>query len=427
MNRAGNVILSVFAVAMLAACTEETHVPRAPATESQVLPGTWRAVVKIPGGDLPFQIELQRTERSGWMAYYVNGEERVRVREVEIGEDSVNLFMPAFNSRIVVDLQDGALVGEMTVIKTHADPHVMPFRAEHDQHYRFFEMLRPPEINVSGRWAVTFVDDEGNETPAVGIFRQQGAHVTGTFLTPLSDYRYLAGEVNGKQLFLSAFDGSHVFLFKAEMNEKGKLLVDFWSALKWQESWTASLDPDAELPDPENLTFLNEGFDRFAFTFPDLDGNPVSLTDRQFNNKVIIITLAGSWCPNCHDEAAFMAPWYLQNRERGVEVVALMFEHYGDFKMAAQQTREFRKKFGIEYTTLIAGVSDKEEAGKVLPMLNAVIAFPTTLFIDAQGNVRRIHTGFNGPGTGERFEVFKRDFTSYVDTLVAERVAQDTS
>jgi len=130
--------------------------------------------------------------------------------------------------------------------------------------------------------------------------------------------------------------------------------------------------------------------------------------------------LGGSWCPNCNDEARFMAPLYEEYREQGLEVVALMYEHFDDHELATQQVRELRRKFGIQYVTLIAGISDKTVAAKTLPSLNAVLAFPTTIFIDRGGRVRSIHTGFSGPGTGEHHERLQEEMTSLIDTLLAE-------
>jgi thiol-disulfide isomerase/thioredoxin len=135
---------------------------------------------------------------------------------------------------------------------------------------------------------------------------------------------------------------------------------------------------------------------------------------------VVIVTLAGSWCPNCHDAAGFMAPFYDENRERGLEVVALMFEHFDDFERAAVAVGEFRRKFSIHYTTLVAGISDKEDAASRLPQLNGVFAFPTTLFVDRRGRVRRIHTGFSGPATGEHYQELIRSFAETAQQLLAE-------
>jgi hypothetical protein len=97
-----------------------------------------------------------------------------------------------------------------------------------------------------------------------------------------------------------------------------------------------------------------------------------------------------------------------------------MFEHFGDFARAAAATQRFRQHYGIEYTTLIAGISDKDEAAKLLPMLDRVYAFPTTIFIDRRGNVRKIHTGFSGPATGEHYTEFVKEVKDTLDRLLAE-------
>jgi hypothetical protein len=97
-----------------------------------------------------------------------------------------------------------------------------------------------------------------------------------------------------------------------------------------------------------------------------------------------------------------------------------MFEQFGDFKRAAEATDRFRRRYGIEYTTLIAGTSDKDDAASKLPQLNGVFAFPTTIFVDRQGKVRKIHTGFSGPATGKHYEKLVVDFTKTLDALLAE-------
>ena len=158
----------------------------------------------------------------------------------------------------------------------------------------------------------------------------------------------------------------------------------------------------------------------FDFAFPDLAGSTVTSQDPRFRGKVLIVALAGSWCPNCHDEAAFLAPLYQEYRGKGLEVVSLMFEHFGDFPSAVAATQRFRRNYGIEYTTLIAGISDKDDAAKRLPMLDRVYAFPTTIFIDRKGRVRKIHTGFSGPATGDHYTQFVNEVKTTLDQLLAE-------
>jgi hypothetical protein len=49
-----------------------------------------------------------------------------------------------------------------------------------------------------------------------------------------------------------------------------------------------------------------------------------------------------------------------------------------------------------------------------------VLSYPTTVFVDKKGKVRKIHTGFNGPATGEKFTEFKTEFKAFVGELLAE-------
>ena len=124
--------------------------------------------------------------------------------------------------------------------------------------------------------------------------------------------------------------------------------------------------------------------------------------------------------PELNDEARFLAPFYTRHRDRGLEIVALMFEHFEEFEIAAEQVRAFRDKFDLQYDTLVAGLSDKDDAAEKLPALNAVLAFPTTLFIGRSGRVRHIYTGFSGPGTGEHYVRLQNSFTELVNELLDE-------
>lgn len=298
----------------------------------------------------------------------------------------------------------------------------MPFRAAPGPERAASAEAAPAAsgVDMSGRWAVTFVEPDGSRSPSIGEFSQRGGRLFGTFLNPNGDFRYLAGHVSGSTFRLSTFDGAHAFMFTGRLAgdriEEGR----FWSGTEWYQEWTGVRDANARLPDAYQRTHLKPGYERFEFDFPDENGERLAWDDPRFAGKVVVVTLAGTWCPNCHDEARFMAPLYAKYRERGLEVVALMYEHFDDPERAAEQVRLFRKKFGIEYATLIAGTSSKTEAAATLPSLDAVLAFPTTIFIDRGGRVRRIHTGFNGPGTGEHYKALTTELTALVEKLIAE-------
>lgn len=381
--------------------------------------GAYRAVLTLPGGELPFGLEL--VEEAGEpVAYLVNGPGRARVPQVRIEGRRIEMIMPGFGNRIIAKRTSQGLKGEVVLVKRHGGEQRIPLVAELGASHRFFRDSLTDNADVSGRWAVTFTDTEGRSTSAVAELEQSFEEVTGTFLRTTGDQGYLAGEVRDDELYLSAFDGTRAYLHRARVTETGDLVGKFWSGLAWTEDWTARRDERAALRDADAVTTIRDDTWSFGFTFPDETGEPVSLADQRFRDKVVIVTVAGSWCANCHDEAAFLAPLYARHRARGLEIVALMFEHFGDFERAAQAVSEFRRKFDIGYTTLIAGVSETDEAASKLPQLNGVFAFPTTLFLDRKGRVRRIHSGFSGPATGSHYEQLVASLTATAETLLAE-------
>ncbi len=387
----------------------------------QKLPmGEWRAVVELPGGSLPFTIEMVDPGGSGVQGYLVNGEERVPVTHMTVAGDRVLIDFPAFNNRIEAVLTGNQLVGTLTLTKRHGKLQVMPITMNAGESYRFF--ADQPDVNAdfAGRWSVQFVEDDGTLSEAVADFQQVNGRVTGTFRTPKGDYRYLEGAVSDRTLRLSTFDGAHAFLFDGTMDQSGRVSGNFWSGTEWHETWTAFRDDSAELPDANSLTRVIQTDQPFVVEFPNVDGQSVRSDDPRFQGKVLIVALAGSWCPNCHDEAAFLAPFYQEYRDQGLEVLGLMYEHLDDFSEAAIQVERFREKFDIEYELLVAGSSDKGKASESLPMLNEVIAYPTMIVLDRSGSVQRIHTGFDGPGTGEKYHEFRREFTAFIKQLLAE-------
>ena len=409
---------SIFACVLLlsaSACSPPPSVDRAPALRS----GYWQASITLPGGNIETGIEISK-DGAEYQASLVNGQERVRINEVSFADGELLLRFPAFNNEIRATLADGKLQGELTIVRRFGETQVMPFSAmPGNQHAQ--EDGEAPNHDLSGRWQVRFHEPDGTDSPSIGEFAQRGSRLFGTFLNPNGDHRFLAGHVRGNKFHLSTFDGAHAFIFSGEVSEAGDIQdADFWSATSWHQTWSAVPNDDVELPDSYERTFLNPGYETFEFEFPDPDGTMVSLADDKYDGKVVLIMIAGTWCPNCNDEARMMTPLHNQYRDQGLEVVALMFEHFEDHAVAAEQVRLFREKFDIEYDTLIAGISDKTEASKALPQLNAVLAFPTTIFVDRGGRVRRIHTGFSGPGTGEHYELLQKDFKELITTMLAE-------
>jgi len=386
-------------------------------------PGNYRAVLKSPGGELPFGLDVAR-EESGLVLYLLNGKERVRVPEVVVEAGKLTARMPGYENVMTATISGDELEGEVTLVRSGGRTQSMPLTARRDQTWRFYEEPLTDNAEFAGRWSVTFTDDKGKTSTGVAEFDQSFGALTGTILAPSGDYRFLAGDARGDELQLSRFDGAQAHLFRAKLNDRGELEGQHWWGNFGHERFVASRNPDAELDMSSVATAMKDPEVMLQFTFPDLDGKPVSLSDPRFQGKVVIVTVAGSWCPNCHDEAAFLAQLYREHRAQGLEIVSLMFEHFGDFTQAANATRRFRKSAGIDYATLIAGTSDRDEAAKALPQLTGVFAFPTTIWVDRAGVVRKIHAGFSGPATGAHYTDLTREFTDFTLELLAAPAAQ---
>jgi thiol-disulfide isomerase/thioredoxin len=376
--------------------------------------GPWHAWLECPGGELPFDLEFS-SRVDGFHAAVLNGPERIEIPVVTWKAGNLTLGFDYYDSRITakVNRSGDKLDGRWTKRRGGSQVVSMVFHAVAGARLRF-PVTGDVAPNVEGRWRVEF---EKDRHAAVGVFRHvRGGVVHGTFLTTLGDYRYLAGSRSGETMRLSCFDGAHAFLFAATLRNGG-LRGDFWSSDTWHETWTAKRDASATLPDAWKLTTADTRH-LGRLRFPDLKGKPRALTDPAFAGKARILVVFGSWCPNCKDETAYMVELHRRFKRRGLSIVGLAFEHSGDRARDTRQLKTYAKRQGIEFPLLLAGLSDKRKASQVLPLLDRVRSYPTTLFLHEDGRLHSVHTGFTGPGTGVEYEKLRKRFESIIAELL---------
>lgn len=401
------ILLFVVSVLVILSCSSP---------KNEIADGTWRGILEMQGQQTPFNFDVKNS--NGQIKVYLkNVSEKILLDEISWVDDSLKMVLHIFDAELRVKVSENKLKG--FYYRNYDKSFKMPFEATRNESYRFAPTTEQASTDFTGKYKVEFVSDKGDTIPSVGVFAQQGNYATGTFLTPTGDYRFLEGNVVDHKLHLSTFDGNHAFLFIAEKNGN-ELKGDFWSGSTSHESWTAVMDSTASLDQQESLTYLKEGYDRIDFKFPDVNQNMISPSDEQFKNKVVILQIFGTWCPNCMDETKFLSNWYNENKNRGVEIIGLAYERKDDFTYASERVKKMINKLGVEYQFVIAGTNDKAKASETLPMLNKVIAFPTTIFIGKDGKVKHIRTGFEGPGTGIYYEQFKERFNQVVNELLAE-------
>jgi len=378
--------------------------------------GVWRGVLKMPAGEVPFNFEVKNTGSKPEIAI-INGAERFRVPDIKFYGDSVVITMPLFDSEFHLKQEKNGSLNGKWVRHLGLSNAYIDFSATPNTTYRFLKVPAKAAFNVSGRWSAVF-DSGSKRDTTVGEFKQTGNELTGTFLTTTGDYRYLEGTVSGDKLYLSCFDGGHAFLFTATISNNQTLINGKFGS----DSWTAVKNANAKLPDAYSLTSLKPGNKKLAFSFKDVNGKNVSLTDARFKNKVVIVQVMGSWCPNCMDETAYLVNYYKKYHPKGVEVVGLAYERTTNFAQSKRTLTQLKNRFNIPYPLLITGYTpSKGDPAKSLPMLANFVAFPTTIIINKKGEVSKIHTGYSGPGTGQHYTAFVKEFEKLTDNLLAER------
>ena len=379
--------------------------------------GVWLVELDVMDNQvLPFNLKVNKKDDGSYTMQIFNAEEVIDVDEIEIKGDSIIMQTPVFEGYLAGTFTENSIKGQF--IKESLD-RIVPFNAEYGTEDRFETKNERTDGNVTGIWETYFSQDLDEEYIGKGIFLQEDNRVTGTFRTTTGDYRYLDGILDGDSLKLSAFDGAHAFLFNAKVTDSSMNGV-FYSGNHFKEPFVAARNDGFELPDPDSLTFLNEGYEKLAFTFPDVKGNMISLSDEKYQGKVVVVQLMGTWCPNCLDETKFLVDYLEDNND--IEVIGLAFESAKTKEIAIKGIERLKDRIEVNYPILLAqyGTYDKQKAQEKLPMLNHVLSYPTTIFMDKKGNVRKIHTGFNGPATGEKFVEFKKNFNELMTELVSE-------
>jgi len=365
---------------------------------------------------LPFNFTISKNKEQ-WEVVIINHNERISINDVAFFNDSLRIGFPVFESELILTILDSSHLEGVWANYYKGPDYQIPVRATFGESFRFSNQHDDFLKAIGSKYEVTFSPNTKEAYQAIGLFEQKGNDISGTFATETGDYRHLAGNLLNDSIYLSTFDGSHAFLFRAELKDS-TLSGTFWSGSHFKENWVASLNNEAKLKNPDSLTFLKEGYDRFEFSFPDETGKLVSLNDERFNNKAVIVQIMGSWCPNCLDETAFLSSLHKKYKVDGLEVVALAFERTKTKEKALENLKRLKKRTNATYPFLLAGATRETDAEEALPMLNHIMSYPTAIFIDKEGNIQRIHTGFYGPSTGKYYDDFVKETEALVEEML---------
>ena len=367
--------------------------------------GFWRAWLESPGGELPFVMEFYE-EGDGRSVAILNGPERIVIPNVVFEHSEVVIAFPHYDSEIRARFADEQQRLEGTWTKTSRDGKTisMAFQAVAGERRRWPEAgAAAAGVDVAGRWRMSF-EESGDAVGELRAGDEEGT-VVGTVMTPSGDYGFLAGVVDGRTVRLSNFDGSHAFLFTAQVEEDGALVGEFWSGPSWHEVWAAEKDPEAAIVDGFAQVGWNASVDPWTLEFVDERGETVTVEEALGGRSGLVMEMMGTWCPNCADAAAMINRARLEIPDTQMtRVVGIAFEYTDDRERSLRQIAAFKKRHHITYPILLGGVAKKDAVMAAMQGLTDVRGYPTTIFARRDGRVIGVHVGFSGPATGVEHE-----------------------
>lgn len=379
---------------------------------AQSLTGLWDANVTVNGVDVPFRMEFAGSGNAIKGSFF-NGDEKITSTTGSFANGKLALSFDEYGTNLEATMKDGALEGQY-LRGTRGAP--WPFTAKR------FTPTQADATNVpsiAGLWNVQVQSSKGEAAWQL-IVRQSGAEVSGAILRVDGDTGALTGSYANGTFVLSHFSGARPLRLELTPHPDGTLAVvqnkdNPLTAIRADEAKAKGLPQPA---DPSRFTSMKDPTEPLRFSFPDLNGKPVSNTDEKFRGKVVIVNIGGSWCPNCHDEVPFLVDLYRKYHGRGLEIVLLSFEEAAQLKDPVR-LRAFIKRYGIEYTVLLPG--EPRELADKMPQAANLNSFPTSFFLGRDGRVRSVHAGFPGKASGKFHDEATHEITELVERLLAER------
>ena len=382
------------------------------ATAATSIDGLWAGKLTVNKNVIPFQMEFAG-KGAGLKAWFFNGDDKIISTSGNETGTAITARFAQYNSVLDLTLSDGALDGKYTRDGRTYPVHAVPYTAPTPP--------AGPVPDISGNWVIETGSATSKGEHAWNlVVRQKGADVSGAILRVDGDTGALTGRYEDGHFTLSHFSGARPALFVLTPGKDGSLDVVQNGGAPLM-AVRAEVAKQKGLPgpdDPMQHTRLRNPNEPLHFSFPDLSGHIVSDTDPRFKGKVVIVSIGGSWCPNCHDEAPLLVDLYRKYKSQGLEIVELSFEEEDQLKDPVQ-LRAFIKNYGIQYPVLIAG-QPSQEAEKV-PQAVDLNTFPATFFIGRDGLVKSIHAGYAGKATGALHEELVSEINATLAKLLSAK------
>jgi peroxiredoxin len=114
------------------------------------------------------------------------------------------------------------------------------------------------------------------------------------------------------------------------------------------------------------------------FQLKAVDGHKYALSD--LKGKVVLINFWATWCAPCVGELPHLARIYEQYKERGFELLAISIDDPAKHYLVKKLAQKYRLNFPVLYDKGAAKLYD-------------VAGYPTSLFVDRDGDMRYFQEG----------------------------------
>jgi peroxiredoxin len=389
--------------------------------------GDWTGSATSHHQEVPIHLRITGTPKA-LNAALINGPENSPATDVKVDGNHLLIYFNYYDKTLDATVVDGKLTGSYGT-KTVRYPLTMTRGAANAK-----AAGAPPKID--GDWEVEVKSAKGEAAWQLRV-AQTGASVKTVIQRIDGDTGSLYGTWNAPApgttgpshtYRVSHFTAAGPALYALTPKDDGTLIVTNMLradlnppdqqnlvARRPEEARAAKLPPPT---DPTQQTTMKDPTKRFVFKAPDLTGKIVANTDRQFDGKVVIVTVGGSWCPNCHDEAPFLESLYKQFHAKGLEIVNLSFEEDEDQLKDPVRLRAFIARYHLDYTVLLAGTTD--QLNEKIPDADHLNSWPTSFILGRDGRVKQVHAGFAGPANPQAHEELVKEMTALIGELLAE-------
>jgi len=385
--------------------------------------GIWEGFATVHGQQVPVRLQISGAG-SDLKAALLNGPEQSAGSSAVFSDDHLVVNFNYYARSLDAKLENGALTGTFGAVSGKAAASRYPFVL----HPALAAAALGAGPDIRGDWEIAVSSSKGESAWLLRVQpagKQYGVHAVIQRID--GDTGSLYGSWDGTAYRVGRFTAAGAALYSLTPKSDSTLLVTNLLAPEAQRAQAVDLvarRPEearkqklAAPTDSTQQTTMKDPSAPFAFSFPDLAGKVVSNTDPQFQGKVVIVAIGGSWCPNCHDEAPFLESLYKQYHSKGLEIVDLSFEEDDQLKDPTR-LRAFIARYGLTYTVLVAGTPD--ELQEKIPQADHLNSWPTSFFLGRDGRVKEVHAGFAGPANPQGHEKLEHEVTSLVTGLLAQ-------